>query len=109
MPEKAMTTLFGNLLDNAIEANLRVDKNRRFIKFLIKPIKDNYYILVKNRFCGEIRFADGSLISTKKSKEHGIGTRQIEKVVDEAGGLWTWENENDVFIIKIMIPLREER
>lgn len=65
--------LFGNILDNALEACGRMsDGESRFICMQAKPVKKCFFIEAKNSVDTAEKYADGH---TKKEKpwEHGIG------------------------------------
>lgn len=105
MQEQQITTLFGNLLDNAIEANLYVkDTEKRFIQINTKPFLGNMVIKIRNRYDGMIQKNESGFVSRKEEDFHGIGIKQIEKVAGELGGFCRFQAEEDVFTAEIVIP-----
>ena len=97
--------MIGNLLDNAMEACLKVPRERRFIRLYIARAKENLYIYVMNAADGSYRRQGGRYLSTKPSDSHGFGLQRIDKVIKKYQGYRTREDEGDVFATEILIPL----
>lgn len=100
--------LFGNLLDNAIEAVRRLDgTERRTISLVISRRGEMAVIHEENYFNGEIRFEGGLPVSTKKdAANHGFGTRSMQQTVERSGGSMTMHAQNDRFAVTIVLPIR---
>lgn len=100
-----ISSLFSNLLDNAIEA--QVDKEsiiEKWIEVNVKKNQDTMYINVQNPFEGSIRFENGKPISSKNNKEeHGIGGLLIENIVKRYDGIIRIRTENHIFNISIIM------
>ena len=59
--------LLGNILDNAIEASMMLDQEKRFIKFFMKYEKNTLIITVINAYNGELlRNRSGKIITNKR-------------------------------------------
>lgn len=73
--------LFGNLLDNALEANSRVCEGK-FLAVECRSLEECYYIQVRNAVSAQDR---GSLQSPKKDRKnqvgHGLGLRSAERII----------------------------
>lgn len=102
--EVEITSLFGNLLDNAIEANLHVTEGKRFISLAVKPLQEDISIVVRNRYDGNLRMEKGGLLSRKGDGDHGIGLKQVKRIVDASGGYFMWETKEDIFVVKAVLP-----
>lgn len=85
MDNMDISTLLGNLLDNAIEACQRTDEDR-FIKVSMVNIKNQFIIIVENSTNGKVNCVDGKYLTSKTGGDHGIGMSQIDKVVDKYNG-----------------------
>lgn len=98
---KYISVLFGNLLDNAIEAAEKAEP--KLINLFIKE-KGNYIsIYMENTY--NSNYSDPTLNTTKKNKsEHGFGTRNIQKIVEEHNGMVQYfVNENNFFCCDILL------
>ncbi len=111
LPEKMnlhsfdFNVIVGNLLDNAMEACLKIPAEKRFVRFYMAKAKENLYIYVMNSAGGEYRRGIGGYLSTKASDGHGYGLARIDKVVKKYKGYRNRQDEGDVFATEILIPL----
>jgi len=104
----AFSSLIGNILDNAIEACVKLNSEEKKIYFEMKPWKKMLYIFCSNASDGNyIRGEQDALLSTKKTPGHGIGLRRIRQIVEEAGGTCQFSPEANQFSVHAMIPLKE--
>lgn len=88
-----MGILYGNLLDNAIEACSFVEPDKRFIRMKSKMMNGNLIISVIN---SKQEKRNVALVTTKLDKEnHGRGVRSIRKVVDKYDGTIEFEDKGD--------------
>ena len=97
-------SLFGNIIDNALEAVSKVtDKDKRVINLIIKKRNDMILIQEENYFEGEIVFENGIPKTTKDDKNyHGFGTRSIKMIVNNYGGETACYVEGDVYHLNII-------
>ena len=115
-----LCVLFGNILDNALEACERLISSKTlceenceenceesgFINIQAKAVKSCFLIEVKNSMDITEKYAVGT--SNKESpQEHGIGLLNISDVVQRYNGVVNIEAENGVFAISILIPLSD--
>lgn len=90
-----MGILYGNLLDNAIEACNYVEPDDRFIRMKSKMMNGNLIISVIN---SKQEKRNVALVTTKPDKEnHGRGVKSIRKVVDKYDGTIEFEDKGDTF------------
>ncbi|MCH5351143.1 MAG: sensor histidine kinase [Clostridiales bacterium] len=96
--------LFGNLIDNALEAVRGIeDKDRRIINISVKKKGDLIILQEENYYDGEITFEDGLPVTTKKDKDyHGFGMRSIKMIVNKVGGELTSFAADGVFHLNII-------
>lgn len=94
--------LLGNLMDNAIEACERIEKDR-FINIKIITTKKNLIILIQNSMNGNIELKDNEYFSSKKKGLLGRGIMQINKIVDQYNGVVTRKHDNYIFETKIVM------
>ena len=92
--------LLGNLLDNAIEACLKINSNRS-IKLRFKQVENYFSIVVKNTFLNE---DNDDLVTTKENKmNHGFGIKSVKSIVKKYGGDFQIIKDDDYFIVSILL------
>ena len=99
--------ILGNLIDNVIEANLMLDNtNDRYSNINIKYIEKNLLINLENSF-KEVKFdINKNLKTIKKDKtKHGLGLKNIKKIVDKYNGNMEINIKDNKFITKIALIL----
>lgn len=95
-----ITTIFGNLLDNAVEACEKTDEKRICLK--IHPFNGFTYVQISNTFAGKIRQDRGGRPISAKGKNHGIGLENVDKVLKKYNGDIQFETENNIFCAELM-------
>lgn len=105
LDEGAMVTILGNLLDNAIRAELLVEE--KLIEVNINYMKDNLYIkIVNHKGNGKIDFETSS---KENSRWHGIGLRSVKQQVRKLNGDFKLIQKKDkVIAIAVIYELGKE-
>ena len=104
-------SLFGNALDNAFDALLRIeDVNKRLIGVTVRQKLGMVVIHFENSYQGELNF-DGELPGTTKEDKryHGFGMRSIKMIVEKYHGNISVCTEKGVFNLNILIPVQPSR
>lgn len=103
-----LSVLIGNMLDNAMEACMRIPKKEeRFIRIYIDIVKKQLYICVTNSMKGKAK-KKGMLYLSSKTGEHGFGLLRIDSIVSKYNGFINRQNEQDVFATEVMLPIISE-
>lgn len=98
----AMVLLFTNLLDNAIEACLRLD-TERIIRCSILA-EDGLYLSVKNT-SPPVTIRDGSIPTSKHPpEEHGYGLMSVQRVLKERNAEYSYDYLDGWFRFAAEIP-----
>ena len=99
-----LSSILGNLLDNAIEATekLEVEKDI-FVSLMYR--KEKLLIKVRNPYTGDLKKdRAGNYISEKKDREnHGIWLKSVRKVVEKYEGVMEIHTEDQIFEICVII------
>ena len=96
-----MGVLYGNLLDNAIEACCFVKQEGRFIEFDTKYQEGNLFVLIKNSKTGK---ENKEMATTKKDKrKHGRGVRAVQRVAEKYGGNLILKDWGSMFEAKLLL------
>ncbi|MCR6514485.1 ATP-binding protein [Clostridium sp. LY3-2] len=97
--------IFGNLLDNSIEATKKLKKSP-YIRVKAKIINSNLVLEVKNNYNGELVIKNNNIFTTKKDKlNHGFGISNIKSTVSKLNGIYEINKDSKEFSSIIMIPL----
>lgn len=109
----SLSSLLGNLLDNAIESCLRSSKaNESFIPwihFYIKPFQNMILIHSENPYSETLKKnSKQQFISSKVEANHGLGLKRIESLISENNGILQISTDTNIFSVHIIIPLKEE-
>lgn len=108
MPVGDICALFGNALENAIEAVSKLERREeRNISFLVRESRGMMVALIENCFAGGLIFEDGLPQTTKGDAGwHGFGLKSIRRVAEKYGGEIT-VSADEMFHLSILIPLPE--
>ena len=103
IPSFDLTIILGNLLDNAIEAASKVNKDS-YINLKIRLDKGRLLIQVENPYRGEIKGANGRLLTTKLDKEnHGIGIESIKNAIQKYDGTMDIHYADNIFSVSLLL------
>lgn len=96
--------LFGNIVDNALESVVKIQKKeKRVINLSVKTVNDMLFIQADNYYTGKIIFKDGLPQTTKAdSNWHGFGMQSIKMIVQKYGGELTTYVKDDIFHLSIL-------
>lgn len=101
-------SIFSNIIDNAIEACLKITNPNisRFIKIKGTIVNGFFIIKCENSKVNDIKFKDNNIKTDKKSSYlHGIGLKSIKTSVHKYDGEVFIDYDDTTFIIKIFIPI----
>lgn len=100
----SITAIIGNLFDNAIKAAAECEHG--WIRFSITQTGSYMNIVIENSYSGNIIENNGEFTSTKSDKllPHGIGIKNVRKVVSDLNGQIDFSYSNGCFSVKVEIP-----
>lgn len=97
-------SVLANLLDNSIEACMKIEEKDRWIKLILNQNECAIIIEISNAYNGIINNSNGFLESSKSDKNlHGIGFKSIRSSVDKYNGILECKNEMNIFTINISL------
>lgn len=101
--------LFGNIIDNAIEAVLKVEPAKRTISLRVKMIGGMLVVSTSNYYQEDVVVEDGVIQTTKADKKyHGFGIKSIQYVCEKYGGDVNIKAENNIFTINLLFFAKQE-
>lgn len=97
-----LCTIFSNLIENAIRGQKEYGEGSVHIECAYN--EDEILICIENDYVGELEYRDGRLKTTKRDiSRHGIGLLNVERCVEDNGGLISIDTDNNKF--KVMVSL----
>lgn len=106
MSEEDLYSLFGNAIDNAIEAVTDLEVDKRIIGLSVKSINSFLSINVHNYFDKDLSFENGLPKTTKEDKSyHGFGMQSIKQICEKYNGDISINTSNHIFNLNILFPL----
>lgn len=97
-----LSVLFGNLIENALEACRNESGKDRKIMIRASLIGSSFCITVDNTFSGALRHTpDGMLVSTKH-KGLGLGTQSVKSIAAQYSGICRFEMRDGMFYASVM-------
>lgn len=100
-----MISMFGNLLDNALEAAVKCSLENRSVD--VKLFMGTEYFLVfrvENSYIGEVNYKGNRFLSLKKdSGYHGLGIGIVKTLAEKYGGALNLEYKENLFVATLTI------
>lgn len=106
MSDADLCCLFSNLMENAVEACLRVKTGRRSIRAaIVRPGPDSLTIRIWNSTAGDIKRIGDSFLSSKEPGRHGYGLMSIRSIAEKYDGnaSFHWNRADREFESKITV------
>lgn len=99
-------SVFGNLMDNAIEAERKVTEKKEIIIFIEE--KMGYLRLeIQNKIEKSVLNENSSLNTTKKdTSSHGIGHKSVKRTMQKVGGALKYYETGDLFCAEAVFPIK---
>ena len=93
-----LTTILGNLLDNALEAAQAAPDGLRFLNLTIRRINAMLIIKVENGYGHDLKREDGKLLTTKSNRAfHGWGLKSVQTAADRYDGTISTDDKDGIF------------
>ena len=96
-----LNVILGNLIENAIEASARSEEKWLFIEIFYE--KGMLFINIRNSFSHELNVQDKGFVSTKQEQGHGIGLKNVEKMVENYHGTMEISNTENLFEVDVIL------
>ena len=102
-------SIFGNILDNAIEASEKLQEDdMKQISLVAAEDSGVIRIRVQNYFSETPKQDGDSFHTTKKDTDaHGFGIKSVKYIVEKYGGVVTTEISGSTFLLNILLPQSE--
>ncbi|CEN21109.1 sensor histidine kinase VirS [[Clostridium] sordellii] len=104
-------TIFSNLIDNAIEACDKINDKNVPKKIILKSkyIDGFCIIFIENTKINEVKQIKKLFLTSKNNLYmHGIGLKNVKKVINKYFGEVSFSYSKKIFTVKIMIPIKKK-
>ena len=104
-------TIFGNILDNAIESVIvSKEQEKRLIHLTVSKKREFIFIQVGNYCENELIVKNNYPVTTKADKSnHGFGMKSILHTINKYDGTLTFGVKDHWFTINILMPLEQQK
>ena len=97
-------SILANILDNAIEACMKLEEGKGWINFNISQNECSVFIKVSNTYNGIVNILDNKIRSSKINKDlHGLGMESVKSTVEKYDGVLEYEWGKDIFVVNISL------
>ena len=98
-------TIIYNLIKNAIEACEKIENvNERIIEVHLSSYNYQVFLQIKNRIDHMVVIENNSLITSKSdTKNHGLGSGNVEKAVKKYSGSLEYSCERGWFLVEVYV------
>ncbi len=105
-----ISAILGNLMDNAIEAVLRIPKEKERKIDIVIQYNDNKLIFNIQNTSKEIGMDfSNELIKSEKGKDrYGIGISSVKERIDQLEGYYDFQYKNGYYTVLIVIPIEKK-
>ena len=110
--EADLYSLFGNMIDNAIEAVTKIeDVNKRSISLIVRNALSCTSIFISNYYEGKIILDNNGMPKTTKANNgyHGYGLKSIKLIVDKYDGDFKIDIKDSIFMIQILFTVQKQK
>lgn len=101
--ETDLCVVFGNILENALEACRRITFGEKTIKLSSQFISNKLFIAVDNCFSGDIRLKNGRYLSKKRNEETGIGIISVVAIAEKYDGEASFKVDDQIFRVSVVL------
>lgn len=105
MKMEDLYAIFGNALDNAIEAVSELEEpEKRVISVKIITQNNISVIQIQNYYDAKLKFEEGLPLTRRDRGSHGFGMKSIRYIAEKYNGTITVNAQNGIFVLQILIP-----
>lgn len=104
--ETDLSVLFGNLIENAIDACKAESSDNK--KIVIRAMTDEYTLClgIENTFTGTIKKDLNGVLFSSKHIGYGIGVESVKSIAEKYGGAYRSEVKDGMFMSSVLLNLK---
>ena len=102
-----LACILGNVIDNAVEAEQKIDEENRRIELHFLSRKQTRIIVCKNTISESVLKSNPKLRTTKgDAGGHGLGHKIVRETAEKYYGFVNYSEEDGMFCVQILLPQR---
>jgi len=105
LPDTELCSLLSNGLENALHAVVVLEEVNQWVELYCGIRLNKLLIEIKNPYSGQITMRDGLPVSGRDG--HGYGCRSIRSIAEHHHGLYSFEPQNGMFTLRVILPLQD--
>lgn len=106
LPDTELCSLLSNGLENALHAVSVPEETNQWVELYCGIRLNKLLIEIKNPYSGQITMQEGLPVSSRDG--HGYGCLSIRSIAERHQGLFSFEPQNGVFTLRVILPLKDE-
>lgn len=105
MEESDIYTMFGNALDNAMEAVMKLETEKRTVGVIVRSVGNMVSVNIYNPYAGTLETdAEGFPVTTKDNGDfHGFGLKSIRRIAEKYNGICTASTKGGTFSLNVLL------
>lgn len=104
VPDGDLSIIFGNLFENAIEACMHVEPEKRFIKIRANVVSNRFTLTIDNSYDGKLHVS-GKDFYSRKREGFGVGIASVRSVISKYQGSMKYETDSGVFKTSLYVRI----
>ena len=107
IPDPELCAVLSNGIENSLNAVFELPEPLRWVDLYCEVKLNKLLLEIRNPYIGEVILRNNLPVSTNPSEEHGYGTLSIRSIVERHNGLCSFEPNDGIFTLRIVIPLHK--
>ena len=103
LSDTELCSVVSNGLENALQAAAKTEIADKWVTFFCTVKQNKILIQMQNPYDGTVTIRNGLPVSSQPG--HGYGCQSIQGIVQRSGGNASFEAENGLFTLRLVIPL----
>lgn len=105
LPYMALCRILSNGLENASDALLKLEEDKREVSVQMKYNRNHLLIRIRNRCRDDLHVSKGTIPATdKRGYDHGFGLVTVKETTESLGGEIFCYTEHGNFMLDVIVP-----
>ncbi|MBQ3081416.1 MAG: sensor histidine kinase [Clostridia bacterium] len=108
LPDDVFSVVFGNLLENALDACCEQTEGKRIILLKSKADEDSFFLHIENSYNGEALLSKNGVFVSSKAHGSGLGLASIKAIVQRYNGIFETSQDNGRFAVSVFLNIPQQ-